>query len=271
VYVINRDQLLSDPQALNAGIFRGGGRWTPLARLLPTVFDGIKKTSVDLFIRGESYYVEVVRPEFSHSATATAVVVILLAALWLIRNRRWRGLLLATWFVLLSNLVVPNFSDWTQGLRRHTPALAAFYLLFCLTWWAATKKTRIFPYFLRVLVMGSGLILLLHHLKVYKDNYFTTLPLKSPHQERACFTIIADSPAKSLEVLVERVRKTGELELVDLNHGPLDCRLHETYPAVAGSCLWNKLDCPEIKWFDPVRKRWFVLAPNLWESDRFKP
>lgn len=270
-YVTNRRLLINDTQELNSGIFRGGGRWAPLDNLWPTIYSGIEKTMADLFVRGQTYYVEVVRPEFSHPATITAVIIIALTSFWLVTKKQWRALVLLTWFVLISNLVVPNFSDWTQGLRRHTPALAAFYILFCLVWKAATEKRRILPYFIRILVMGSGFILLLHHLKVYKDNYLTTLPLKSPHQENLCFGIIPNAPAKSLKVFVERAKNTGQIDLVDLNNNPLDCRLHEIYPAVAGSCLWNKLGCQEIQWFDEARSRWFVLSPDLWVSDRFLP
>ena len=113
----------------------------------------------------------------------------------------------------------------------------------------------------------SCLIIALHHFLVYKNNWIN-LTVSSINKETACFDIFPASPAKSLDIFINRVKANdGRLETVSLdNDKDLECRLHEIYAAVAGACYWNKLDCPEIRGFDKKTETYIPLKTELWEN-----
>lgn len=288
----------------------GGGKLpNSISQLFGNIAFGTKIVFKDLFVNAESYYFELVRVEFSHKITTIAVFIILFLSLLLflsIKKQQWRWLIFLAWLLMVLTFIISNLSSWFPGIRRTTAVLTAFYILYVIIWKfisvnlnslsfstrnRSVSKSRIYidNYLYRSLVptalamlkvlradrLGmiigtvSLLIILLHHAKVYPNNLAGLVHI-SKHSENACFNVVAGSPHKSLDFFVENVRKTGRLELVDLKGNPIDCRLHEIYAAVAGSCLWNKLDCPEILGFDQKTKKYIPLKIELWENYYFE-
>ena len=69
---------------------------------------------------------------------------------------------------------------------------------------------------------------------------------------------------------MENLKKNnGQLWLVDAQGNQIDCRLHEIYAAVASSCYWNKLNCPDISGFDEKTGKYIPLKIELWENYYF--
>jgi len=263
--------LFNDPQTNNSGIFRGGGTMTSpqtFPQLFSTINNGIKVTFHDLFNSAQSYYYEPVRVEFSHLATAAALGLVLLFSLLLFKNKKWLWPALFGWLLIVLGLIGGSFSGWFPGIRRTTPALAGFYILFAGVWGLSFQFKNKVKTILSLIGMGSCLIIFLHHVKVFPNN-LAGLAHPSRHNEGACFSIVPHSPSQSLAVLVSRIQQDPRLIMEDLNGSPIDCRLHEIYAAVAGSCYWNKSDCPQILGFDGITQTYIPLKIELWETYYF--
>jgi len=263
--------LFNDPQTNNSGIFRGGGTMDApqtLPEFSSAITNGLKASFHDLFNSAQSYYYEPVRVEFSHITTTMAVIIILFLSIFILKNKKWRIATIFAWLLIILGLIGGSLSGWFPGIRRTTPALAGFYILFAGVWGQSFQFKNRVKTILGLIGVGSCLIIFLHHVKVFPNN-LAGLAHSSRHNEGACFNIVPNSPSQSLAVLVSRIKQDPRLIMEDLNGSPIDCRLHEVYAAVAGSCYWNNLECPQILGFDGETQTYIPLKIELWETYYF--
>jgi len=235
ILYLKKPALLFYDKKVNSGLFRAGGG-EQIANSLPSLVNNIKYGAKivykDIFIKADSYYFEALRVEFSHFLTATAVIAVLISSIYLIiKQKKSRTLLAGAWFLIISTLIASNISSWFPGLRRSTPVLTGFYILYALVW---KKSSKIFKI--------ACIIILLHHVFVLPKN-LAGLKVPSQHRETSCFNIYKNSPQKSLQYFVNQAQKNEKIKLVNRQKKPIKCREDEIYPAVWGYCLWNNLNC----------------------------
>ena len=78
---------------------------------------------------------------------------------------------------------------------------------------------------------------------------------------------ISESPNQFLDTLVEKTKSEPlYLNCLDKTGKPLFCRYNETYAAVAGECVWNRLNCKPILGYDDKTQQFLTISPNLWET-----
>lgn len=273
IYLKDWRLLFYDPH-VKSGLFRAGGGVsfpTSLSSLIANIIAGSKQVLTDLFIRPNSYYFEIniLRSEFSHKLITIAVLMILfLSLIFIFIKSKYRLSILLSWLLIIFSLVFTNISNWFPGLRRSTGVLVGFYSLYVLVWlniWQFKWK-QWWPVI--SMVAFSCFLITLHHLKVFPNNYMA-LNIPSYHAQDVCFNQLHNSPTKLLQKFINQVKTSHRLMTLDAHGLPMDCRLHEIYAAVAGSCIWNHLNCPEIWGYDENTKGFIKLSTKLWETYYF--
>lgn len=260
VYYLNpSDRLpLFRDRKTQAGIFRGNGNFS----LDPSSFwQSLTITLSDLFSQANSYYFELAKVEFSDFYPILTVLFVLIASLILLKkNIKLRLPILLSWLVLITTITFSHLSGTSRlaGLRRSTPMLAAFYALYAICWLIIVKLKH-WDYRVKRVLIGTLLLLPLHHLLVYSSN-LRRLKALSPYREQQWFTT-AESPDKSLTLLRQQVT-TDNLKLVckDQTGQPISCRYDEVFAAVASDCLWNRLPCKQILAYDVKEKKMISLS-----------
>lgn len=273
IYLKDWRLLFYDPH-VNSGLFRAGGGINfpnSFPSFLINVIGGVKQIITDLFIQPNSYYFEIniLRVEFSHRFTLLAVLMILfLSFIFFFTKSKYRLSILLSWLLIISSLIFTNISNWFPGLRRTTAVLVGFYMLYVLVWLIVSQLNWKKWWLIICLVIINCLVITFHHIKVYPNNLMA-LTIPSYHAQDACFNIVPHSPEKSLAYFINQVENTQQIRTTDSKGSPIDCRLHEIYAAVAGSCLWNHLNCPPILGYDEKNKGFIRLSTSLWETYYF--
>lgn len=265
--VQNRSLLLYDPQ-INSGIFRGAGG---IDLSLDNFSHNLGGLVTDLFSSGKSYHFEVNQAEFSLFFPALALVFVVGISLRGFKYNNYNyykhytilALVLLAAVLVVSSLTLDPSGH--PGIRRYTPALAAFYGLFVIAWgWTEGREIRGI-WGIRV-ILG---LLLIHHLVVFPINLAHLKDL-SPNKEPLWFSRL-ESPQKSFDSLVETVQKEDlKLVCLDQSNKPFYCRISEVYAAVAGACLWNNLECNQILGSNPKMGQLIPLSTKLWDEYIFE-
>jgi hypothetical protein len=263
-YVVTPRLLFWDP-VTHTGLFRGGGHLGFDAAMLCHSFSVVLR---DLLVHGRSYYFQVSRPDFSGPLAIAGLSCVGATTIFLLMKRQTdRTILLAALLLLALSLVLPSLSvDGHSGIRRSTGILAAYYVLFSVTWYfyrAAAAPGMIW-------VRRSGVLLCLlvpldHALKI--PSLVNDLAV---HHVDDDYFAIAATPTKSLEVLLEQLDKGQRLTCpIDNQGGIIPCRYSEAYAAMAGYRLWNSHSTADIHAIDWKTGGDIVLTPSLWTSYYF--
>lgn len=224
----------------------------------------------DFFVRGSSFYAEIVKPEFSDMYPLAGILLVFVASVYLFREKKhlriWIGLLgfLMLWnFVVTVGIVDPDISP--PGLRRNTPLIAGFYGFLVVVWnywdsieWGDAKKW---------LAIGVG-SLVAHHLLVMPINLQHMQDL-SPYRYGIWLSPdVAETPDKAFGLFMDKIvrediyLKCDGIEKMET----FNCRYQEIYSAVKGKCEWEDLDCKEMYGFDPELDEYRLLQKNLWSE-----
>lgn len=281
IFVLNflrEPQLLIFDSHVKSGIFRGGGKITySLSIIRNNIIDGTWQVMKDLFINPNSYYFEadIVRAEFAHHWLWGAVGFILLISFFLfIKVKKARLPLILSWLLIIGSLIMGNISGAPFGLRRCTGFLASFYAIYICVWKYGIRRYYLGNFWLTILIILSLLLIPLHHLKVYPNN-FVALYLLNPHATDSCYNKISNRPDMSLNYYLNQVKNFAKINQIaetkdSFNINPnWECRLHYLYSGIAGSCLWNHLNCPPILGYDENTKGFIRLSTTLWENYYF--
>jgi len=248
---------LRDPSLLYRGAFRGGGGG--FNTNITFILANLGRTFREFFQKGESYYFsDLPHVEFSGGLAAVSAGLAILASALVVRERKLRLLLGLAWLTILTTLAVSAMATSFPGIRRQTPALAAFCVLYALAW-REFGSGRIRTWLVRALAVGL-LLLPLHHLYVLPEN--------AARIRGDGFAPVGDKPVAFLQELTARAAR----EPIQLRcPGPSDfrCRYPEVFAAVAGACKWNHLHCQPIQGYDPRTNRLIPLSTELWESNYF--
>jgi len=257
--------LLHDP-AVGAGLFRGGGKLNLSPGVVGEAFSACLR---DLFVRGDSYYFELRRPDLGGvlSWISVAFALGVLGRGWS-RGETPRWPLLAILLAFLLALVLPAISSkGYPGLRRCTGLLAALYAMHAMAWRcfsAAFFKRRWH------LWTGAALFLLLplHHLWAFHGNYQDR---GKPSKYR--YSLWFDAKGDPEASLDHFLRLTGDrglpLKCLDQQRQPVPCRYSEIFGALAGYRRWNGLDSPPIRAYDWKRGKIITLSTELWDRYYF--
>lgn len=268
IYLKDKSLLLYDEVA-KSGIFRGAGIfYFDGGNFFNNLFGNLS----DLFIMGNSYYFEVAAPDFSHLFPILPLLIVFLISIFLtLKNHRFKFILILVWSVFLLNIFINNFTfdpSGRPGIRRSTPLLAAFYTLFAIIWYYL-NSLKWETVSLKWTVLLILLFIPLHHLLVYPLNYgFLKTP--SYYQYSHVFGM-TETPQKTLSLLVEKIQVEDlQLSCQDQGGKLTYCRYSEVYPAVAGFCQWNGLNCHQVLGFDEKEEKFIPLSLQLWESYYFQ-
>lgn len=266
LYVKDKQLLIYD-QMTKSGIFRGAGTFYPSGEIF---FKNFGNLLGDLFIRGNSYYYELPHVDFSSIFSILTIFTILLLGLILtITHKKLRFVLLLIWLLFLFDLLISNLTfDPTgqSGIRRHTSLLVSIYGLYVLIWfWVCSQKWESIN--LRNILIIILLLLPIHHLLVYPLNY-SSFNHSSIYRYSDIFENFAYNPSTALDLFVKKVGKQ-DLKL-DCSKPPTlqfsNCRFSESFPAIAGACLWNNLKCKNIFGYDEKTKEYIPLSIDIWEK-----
>src|SRR6516165_4592963 len=268
-YVVMPGPLLWDP-VTQSGLFRGGGRLGFHAITLLNAFHVVLR---DLLVHGRSYYFDLTRPDFSGPLATAGLICTGATTIYLLLKRQAdTTIVLAALLLFALSLVVPSLAvDWHPGIRRSTGLLTAYFVLFSVVWYfyRATMAASM------TWVRRSGVLLCL----LVPLDHASKVPsvvndVAGDHDDLTAWGInwfvIAATPTKSLEVLLEQVGKGQPLSCpIDDQERIIACRYQEAYAAVAGYRLWNTHSTADIHALDWKTGRDIVLTPSLWTSYYF--
>ena len=237
-------QLLYDPQ-VESGIFQGGGMGESInsfSVLITHLKLSISTSLTDIFVSGKSYYYELLRVEFSHRIFPWIVSGLLGVSILVFYRYPKSKLIISTGFLLiLVGTILGGISDWFPGIRRMTPVLIGFNVILIGIWKILPQMLKDKTWIKKIgffTLISIGLMIV-YRLKIFPQN-IQGLKLDSKNKAGKCFHLSNKTPRESLEFFVSQAQKNKPINVPD------DCRLHELYPAIAGSCQWNHLNCGEI-------------------------
>lgn len=262
VYVENKHILIADAE-VGGGLFRGGGKFEFSEPVFTQAWTDFIS---DFFVRGVSHHYEVNQAEFSLIFPIITLVFIIYA-IWKIFNQipQARKLILLAFLVICFDIFI--FSTTSDlglpGMKRLTPMLFAIYFLWALVWYYVRKLGV--P---KVVAIGILSLLTIHHLIVYPINY---IHIKDPSPFKVADWFEGDNPQQKLEEFVAIAKK----ESLALDCRPIvaqlgGCSYDFIYPAVAGSCQWNHLNCHDILGYDVKDNKFVPLSLDLWQNKFFE-
>jgi hypothetical protein len=267
-YVENTDTLVVD-RATGSGLFRGGGGFDPS---LTNFVQTIRSVFRDLAVAGHSYYFDLTKAEFSDFYPLLALLALAVVSGYLIvtvpRLRLPLGIILLTMVAVLIAVGFSRDGSGQPGMRRATVVVAGFYAIFSLAW-IALCTGLIASRVIKSLLVGAACLLLIHHVLVLPSNLAGISSLNGTVDDR-WFALVGNAQS-SLDSLVDRA-KVDDLFL-GCPQGWSErtpCRYSEVYPAIAGACAWNRLQCHEIYGFDPRIYGFVRLDVTLWTTGRFQ-
>lgn len=255
--------LIHDPQT-GAGLFRSGGKIGFDPSVLITSLGIVLR---DLFVRGESYYFELTRSDFTGALASMAFGFVCATSIYLFRRKRGDQLILfAAVLLFLISLIAPNLSmAGHQGLRRCTGVLAAFFVLFAVAWNFYLNSD-----FKKVWVQRLGILVCL---SLPLNNVLCLPSLLSTVRAKTDYAYpwfeTRETPAASLEDAVSETAKGAALSCFDPQNRDLPCRYQEIYAAIAGYRQWNGLEKIDVKAYDWKTGTDIVLTPTLWTEYYF--
>ena len=257
-YVKNRELLWNDP-LVGRGMFRSNGT-VDLSR--ETVFDNFQMTITDLFESGISWHFEAKKAEFSDYYPIVTLAFVLFTALAAIfKGDKFGKVLLILILALAVNFIVMNLTGPSGGIRRGTVILVIFYALFTFVW-ARIYHQKNGP--AKTIALGMCAVLLIHHVISYPVN-LNHLKQFGRFREDVWFAQ-AETPAASLALFVNIVTKS-DLTLIcrDQTGQNVECKHYSLiYPAIAGSCVWNNLNCKKIIIYDGKLQELIPLTIDYW-------
>lgn len=265
LYIKNSSILWYDQNNMS-GIFRGAGTF---------IFDSsnwiknIYGFSTDIFYTGSSYNFEILKGDFSgYYPVLTVCLTIIFSLYLLVKVKKLRILLICIWLTLIICLIFGNLAfDPTlkPGIRRNTAGLAAFYGLFITTWF------YVIIYFKhdvkRIIFIAILCLIPIHHILVFPANLsYLSKPSIFQYKE----LMIKGGPVESLKYYISQAQNQELFLSCQNNMGKkIFCRYVEIYAAVAGSCLWNNLECRQILGYDDKKNEFIPLSTKLWETYYF--
>lgn len=261
----DRQLLLHDP-ATRSGIFRGGGGaftldWKPVATHVERVYG-------DLFVRGQSYYCWIPRPDLSDWLAQGALVAALLAGLWLLVRRPGVRAYLALLVALpVVNLVLTGLAGGPPGLRRATIVLAAVYGLVFL---AAREAAAMQRPLARGAALSVLLLIPLHHLAAAPRN-FQLLP-RGGARQNLIWLAAEPTPARSLERWLTHTEDAKPLDCREV--GPARggaCQLSSVFALLQGWREWNGQPPVPLVARDPRSGDLVVLSTTVWRERDLPP
>ena len=256
--------LLYDPET-QAGLFRGGGQ---MHFGLATLKEALGTTMSDLFVRGQSYYFEVSRPEFAGVLAIAGLTVVIGTAVYVfVTNRGTRAIIAGSVLLAATSVVLASLSTGSS-IRRCTGLLAAYFALFAVAWhYYATSQTG--PRWLRRAGMVLCLLLPLSN-ALGLSALFRDLADESIYRNADWFAV-ESTPDESLAHLLANMDKGQALSCpIDQDGRITPCRYQEVYAAMAGSLEWNAGRTPDIRALDWRTGRPITLTPSLW-ADHYYP
>ena len=235
----------------NGGLFRSGSYF--IFNNI-TFFSAIHNTVRDLFDNGYSYYYQLRNGEFSYFLPILPVILVICFGIFL--PKRYRLFKLIIWVTVLSNVFIASFGyDQSRlpGVRRYTPALTAFYALFSLTWYIGLSYAKKQRKLVKYLIVGTLLILPLHHILVLPDN-FRHLPDPPIFWTYDKHFLLYGTPQNyfnaKLAILVKSDLYLDCREAYGSNTE--GCSYQNIFATLKAYCLYNKLSCHNIYGWDPV-------------------
>jgi hypothetical protein len=263
-YLAPATLLIYDP-ATRTGVFRGGGQMG----FDPAVaWHSLGVVRRDLFVRGESYYFELSRPDFSGFAAVAALGWIGLTLVYMGATGRINRLAAgAALLLLVLTLVVPNLSiNGLPGLRRCTGVIAASVVCFALVWqyYAGLDAARI-----GWRRAGLALCLLLPLSQAFKIAPLLADAAQPSRYRAGEWFALRPSPTASLAYVMDQLGRGQILEFYGRDGKILPIRYQEIYAAVAGTRLWNhQPDLPvwALDWRTGQR---IALTPACWTNYYF--
>ncbi len=259
-YFSNNHLLIYDPDT-GTGMFRGGGQLSFSEDSFSQAWSGLIN---DFFIKSVSYHFEADKVEFSDLYPIFSLLFVVYG-IWKIyrgekKSRFYINLILLT--LIFNMAIISITSDYgIPGMKRSTPILASIYALWIIVWYYSVIPAKVG---IQSNISGSRIksgmtyvllsLLTMHHLIAYPINLAHIRDL-SPFADTQWF-VTSGSPQQSLDAMVEKLQKE---DLV------LDCRPYLTeytscdlqfiYSALASTCLWNDLDCKQIRAYDITEGR----------------
>jgi hypothetical protein len=264
LYVSPARMLLYDP-ATHSGVFRGGGQ---IGFDLPTARHSLAVVLRDLFVRGESYYFELHRPEFSGWLAPIGLGWVGLTVAYLGVKRRVSRLAVGAALLLLAlNLILPNLSvNGLPGLRRCTGVIVACFVLFTLAWAYYAGPNGLSRWRRRA---GMALCLLLPLSSALKLPSLLADASRDSQYRVGDWFALRGTPTASLAYVIDQVDRGRVLAYYSRDGGVVPCRYQEIYAAVAGSRLWNRQEDAPILARDWRTGQVIRLTPELWTSYYF--
>ncbi len=263
-YVSPASMLIYDP-ATHTGVFRGGGQ----VGLDPaTAWASLGVVLRDLFVRGESYYFELSRPEFSGIAASAGLGWIGLTVICrCVRGRANRVVVGAALLLLALNLTVPNLStNGLPGLRRCTGVITAYVVLFTVAWqyYAGLPAGRA-----GLRRAGLALCLLLPLSHALKLPSLLVDASRASRYNAGDWFVLRPSPTASLAYVMDQLDHGQVLAIYGPTGRILPVRYQEIYAAVSGARLWNQGRDRPVPAIDWKTGRRITLTPALWTDYYF--
>jgi hypothetical protein len=241
LWLRDRWSFLHDP-ATGSGIFRGGGVGFTLDPV--TLGLNLGRLARDVFLRGRSYYFPIDHVELDGLGWATALFVAAAGGVLATRRRELRPLIGLALALGLANLLLVSAGAGPQGIRRATPVIAAFYLVYALVWRALLDPARgeLGGTWRRVGI-ACCLLLPLHHAIAYVGN---VRDLPEGYREQAEIWLAAEPGAR--EGWARWQAWTAAGRLLDCRElGREDCDLSNIYALLAGYRRWNDLPAVPVR------------------------
>ncbi len=266
LYVKDKNFLIYD-QRNGAGLFRGNGS---LNFNLGNLIENLRTIVLDLFFYYSSYYFEIPKVEFSDIYPLISVVLVFSISIYFaIKKKKFKPIIFGLISYLILVLILSSLTGSLGGIRRATAVLACFYALFIFSWYFSfeiKKKNK----YIGIFLIGGLTLLFVHHTIAFSKNLeFLNLP--SNYREGAWF-YQTETPQKSLDAYMVAVQKSDlSLICVDEKQNYVKCSrfgYNLIYPAIAGSCLWNDLNCHEIKKYDFKKKELVPLSLDCWVDEK---
>lgn len=267
LYVDNKQLLILDP-ATGSGLFRGGGRFVLSEEIFTQAWTNLLP---DFFVKGVSHHYEVKLAEFSLIFPILTLIFIFyfIHTIWIKVKKARKMIFLALLVIAIDLIVFSTTSDLGMpGMKRLTPLLVAIYFLWAVCWYYR-DKFKVQSSKLKVMGMVILSLLTIHHLIVYPVNLSH---IKDPSPFKVTDWFDRENPQKSVDEYVKLAQKQDLLlDCRPIVAGLGQCFYDFIYPAVAGSCSWNRYKCRNILGYDPKSGQFIPLTIKLWQQNYFEP
>lgn len=268
LYIERRDILFYDPR-YETGLFRAGGKFILDSEELFT--RSLAGIFTNLFSKATSFMYEVKVVEFSHILPIiTFVFCMILPFKYANKVKTIKPIVFWSFVTIIFNIILTGLTLDGSGLpggRRNTPIIAGFYVLFAISWYLINLKLKS----KNLKFAGTAIltILLLHHLIAYPVN-LQFISRLSPWREQTWYSF-AGTSQDSVGQLLNTLEK-GDLYLDCEAKFQNNCHYYsDIYNILVLSCIYNKLNCHEIKARFPGETNYQTLNYDMFASvDWFK-